>query len=204
MNLIYCIMVVSSLILILIVSPESAFPIMLGGAKNAIQLAMTLAAIYAIWLSVLDIMEKIGLNRLLNRMFRPITRKLFRGESDKALEYISMNFSANLLGMGGAATPLGIKAMEHMQDGSDRATDHMILFMIINCTSIQLLPATIIGLRSAAGSASASDIILPSLLATAVTTAIGIVLAKLCAIPSRKRAAEHPALNAPLKGASLQ
>lgn len=206
MNLVYFIMLFASLILVTVVSPESAYSIMLGGAKNAINLSVTLAAIYAIWLSVLDIMEKIGANRLIYKMFRPITKRLFKNENEKSMEYITMNFSANLLGMGGAATPLGIKAMESMQDGTDRATDNMILFMVINSTSIQLLPATIIGMRAAAGSAAASDIILPSLLATTITTAIGIILAKVFALPSKRKQAKNApnTIGQPLKGAALK
>jgi spore maturation protein A len=101
--------------------------------------------------------------------------------------------------MGGAATPLGIKAMECMQDGSEKATDNMILFMVINSTSIQLIPATIIGLRAAAGSNSASDIILPSLLATIISTVTGVILAKICAKFRRKeKKAEEQEPRAPL------
>lgn len=186
MNAIFFIMLTASLVLVTILSPEAAFSIMLGGAKSAITLAMTLCAIYAIWLSILEIMERIGLNKMLNKLFMPITKKLFKNESEKTMEYISLNFSANLLGMGSAATPLGIKAMEGMEDGSNKATDNAIMFMVINATSIQLLPATIIGLRSAAGSTAPSNIILPSLLATLVSTIFGVILAKLCAGIKRK------------------
>ncbi|MDE6189462.1 MAG: spore maturation protein [Clostridia bacterium] len=181
MNLVFAVMILVALVMLVIVSPESAFTIMIGGASSALKLAFTLIAIYAIWLSVLSLMDGIGLNKAMNKIFRPITKLLFKGESDLALEYITLNFSANLLGMGGAATPLGIKAMECMQDGSEKATDNMILFMVINSTSIQLIPATIIGLRAAAGSNSASDIILPSLLATIISTVTGVILAKICA-----------------------
>ena len=186
MNIVFTIMILASLVMLIVVSPESAFSIMISGASSALKLAFTLVAIYAIWLSVLSLMEGIGLNRMLNNLFRPITKRLFKGESDLALEYITLNFSANLLGMGGAATPLGIKAMECMQDGSERATDNMILFMVINSTSIQLLPATIIGLRSSAGSNSPSDIILPSLIATVISTVTGVALAKLLSCLSKK------------------
>lgn len=203
MNTMFFIMTVASLVLLAVVSPESAFPIMISGATNAVTLAVKLCAIYAIWLAVLDIMQKVGLNNMLNRLFSPITKKLFKGENDETCGYISLNFSANLLGMGSAATPLGIKAMERMQDGSDRATDNMILFMVINATSIQLLPATIIGLRSSYGSASASDIILPSLLATIISTVCGVILVKIISLPSSKRRqnAQPPT---PLKGASFK
>lgn len=199
MNFVFAIMILVALVMLIIVSPESAFSIMIGGASSALKLAFTLIAIYAIWLSVLSLMEGIGLNRAMNRLFRPITKRLFKGESDLAFEYITLNFSANLLGMGGAATPLGIKAMECMQDGSEKATDNMILFMVINSTSIQLIPATIIGLRAAAGSNSASDIILPSLLATIISTVTGVILAKICAKFRRKeKKAEEQEPRAPL------
>ena len=204
MNTMFFVMTVASLILVTVVSPDSAFSIMISGASNAISLALKLCAIYAIWLSVLDIMQKVGMSRALDRLFSPITKRLFKGEDEKTREFITLNFSANLLGMGSAATPLGIKAMEGMQDGSDKATDNMILFMVVNATSIQLLPATIIGLRSSYGSASASDIMLPSLIATAVSTVCGVLLAKAFSLTSKNRKKDAPALPQPLKGAKLK
>lgn len=204
MNTMFFVMTVASLILVTVVSPDSAFSIMISGASNAISLALKLCAIYAIWLSVLDIMQKVGMSRALDRLFSPITKRLFKGEDEKTREFITLNFSANLLGMGSAATPLGIKAMEGMQDCSDKATDNMILFMVVNATSIQLLPATIIGLRSSYGSASASDIILPSLIATAVSTVCGVLLAKAFSLTSKNRKKDAPALPQPLKGAKLK
>lgn len=204
MNTMFFVMTVASLILVTVVSPDSAFSIMISGASNAISLALKLCAIYAIWLSVLDIMQKVGMSRALDRLFSPITKRLFKGEDEKTREFITLNFSVNLLGMGSAATPLGIKAMEGMQDGSDKATDNMILFMVVNATSIQLLPATIIGLRSSYGSASASDIILPSLIATAVSTVCGVLLAKAFSLTSKNRKKDAPALPQPLKGAKLK
>ncbi len=204
MNTMFFIMTVASLVLLVVVSPDSAFSIMISGASGAIALAVKLCAIYAIWLSVLDIMQKVGMNKALDKLFSPLTRKLFKGEDEKTRQYITLNFSANLLGMGSAATPLGIKAMEGMQDGSDRATDNMILFMVINATSIQLLPATIIGLRASYGSASASDIILPSLLATLVSTVCGVILAKAFSLPSKRKEKKSLTVPEPLKGAKLK
>ena len=197
-------MTVASLVLLVVVSPDSAFSIMISGASGAIALAVKLCAIYAIWLSVLDIMQKVGMNKALDKLFSPLTRKLFKGEDEKTRQYITLNFSANLLGMGSAATPLGIKAMEGMQDGSDRATDNMILFMVINATSIQLPPATIIGLRASYGSASASDIILPSLLATLVSTVCGVILAKAFSLPPKRKEKKSLTVPEPLKGAKLK
>lgn len=173
MNVIFIVIVISSLILLCTTSPESAITVMLNGASGAIQLALKLTAIYAVWLSVLSIMEKTKITNGLYKICRPVCKRLFKGESDKAYEYISMNLATNLLGMGGAATPMGIKAVEEMSKGKSQASDNLILFTVINATSIQLLPMTIISLRAAAGSVNASNIIIPSLIATACTTLIG-------------------------------
>lgn len=178
MNAVFLVVGLISLLIISIVAPDSAFAVMINGASEAISLSVKLVAIYSIWLSLLNLAEECGVTRFLNKLCTPVTKRLFKGENEKACEYISMNLSANLLGIGGAATPMGIKAIEQMNDGSGKATPNMTLFVVINATSIQLFSGTIIGLRSAAGSASASDIILPSLIATAVSTLIGIILCK--------------------------
>lgn len=184
MNVIFFLLVISSLTVLAVTNPESAYTVMQNGASSGISLAFKLVTIYAIWLSVLDIMEKIGLNKTLHKIFSPLTRLLFKKEDSTTQELISMNFSANLLGMGGAATPLGIKAMERMNGENTIASDNSILFMVINATSIQLLPATIIGLRAQAGSESASDIILPSLIATTVATVVGVII---CIVLRKKK-----------------
>ena len=174
-------MVAAGLAYMTITAPQQAFTVMLDGASNAVELALSLFAVYAVWLSVLEIMDKTGISKAVNRLFSPLWRRIFRGEDEKSLEYISLNFSANLLGMGSAATPMGIKAMESMSRGREKASDNMILFLVFNATSIQLIPATVIGMRAASGSADAADIILPSLLATLISTLTGVLLAKLCA-----------------------
>ena len=93
---------------------------------------------------------------------------------------IALNMSANILGLGNASTPMGIKAMQALDDGSGKATFSMIMLLVVNATSIQLLPSTVIGLRSSAGSANPADIILPTIIATAITTICGISLVLFC------------------------
>lgn len=172
-------MITGSVIMLLVTDPNAALPSMIAGANSALTLCITMLSIYCVWLSVLKILERTKLTDKITKLLAPLTKRLFKGESDEARAYISMNLSANLFGMGGAATPMGIKAIESMQKRKDgKASDNMILFTVINCTSIQLFPATIIGLRLAGGSVSASDIILPSLLATAISTIVGIILCK--------------------------
>ena len=103
---------------------------------------------------------------------------------------IALNMSANMLGLGNAATPMGIKAMKRLDDGSGVATPAMIMLIVLNATSIQLLPSTVIGLRASAGSTSPSDIIFPTIVATFCTCALGISLVKLCQKLFKKRGAK--------------
>lgn len=176
MNVVFAFILTVCVSLLLFKDPNAALGGMLDGVSSAIAMSVGLVAVYAVWLSVLNVMEKVGLNRAIGKALKPLTKRLFPSENDEIRETISLNMSANLLGMGGAATPLGIKAINGMAKDSEKTNDSIALFVVINCTSIQLIPTTIIGLRAAAGSVNASDIILPSLIATAVSTLVGVGL----------------------------
>ncbi|MEG1508903.1 MAG: hypothetical protein RR454_00460 [Clostridia bacterium] len=162
------------MLFLIFTNPNNALALMLQGAENSISLCLKLCAVYCIWLSFLNLLQKTGLSKKLSRLLLPVTKKMFKGENDQTLELINMNFTANMLGLGGVATPLGIKAINSMQDGSNIATHNMVLFLIINVTSLQLLPTTIISLRTANQSANASDIILPTFISSFVITLIGV------------------------------
>ena len=157
-------------------SPDRVLPVLMDSMKSAVDYTLLLAAVYALWNGLFALLEATGLGKAISKALRPLTRKLFKGESDETYHYISMNFSANFLGMGGAATPLGIKVIESMKPDGNRASRNQSLFAVINCTSIQLIPATVIALRVSAGSMSAGDIILPSLIATILSTIVGVIL----------------------------
>lgn len=172
----------ASLVMLLITSPENAFGVMIDGASDAITLSIKLLAIYMVWLSVLRMMEASKLDKKLSKLLRPIVCKIFKGESEDTYDKICINLSANMLGMGGASTPAGIKAMNLMSDGSDRATDNMIMLLVINATSIQLIPATMIALRADAGAQNPADIILPTLISSGVATLVGALICKALSI----------------------
>ena len=177
MGAIFTVISVLSIMILIFVSPETALSSMLSGAEGAIRLAITLVAIYAVWLSLLKLIEQTGLSAKIARILRPLMVRLFPGESEKAYEAITLNMSANMLGLGGAATPAGIRAIEEMGcKTAEKATHNMCMFVVINCTSIQLLPATVIAMRVQAGSANASDIIIPALIATTISTLFGVFL----------------------------
>lgn len=166
----------------IIKSPESAFPTMIDGVGQAITLIIKLTAIYGVWLSVLDMATKTKLDKKLSKLLKPIARKIFKNESEEAYDWICINLSANMLSMGGVATPAGIKAMHAMEDGSARATDNMIMLLVINATSIQLIPATVVAMRASHGSQSASDIIIPTLVSSGIATLCGMIICKVLSL----------------------
>ena len=182
MNVAFLIISAISVVLMIARAPEAAFPTMIDGVTHAIELSIKLCAIYAVWLSVLKMVEATSLDKKLSKLLRPIVRKIFKNESDEAYDYISINLAANMFGMGGVATPAGIKAMSAMSDGSDRASDNMIMLLVINATSIQLIPATVIAMRAGANSQSASDIILPTLISSAIATLVGAIMCKVLSL----------------------
>lgn len=166
----------------------------LQGAENAITIAIGLAGILALWMGLLRIADEAGLTRKLASLLRPALSRLFPEvpRDHAALDSMALNVSANMLGLGNAATPLGLRAMEQLQtlNGNPRvATDAMILFLVINTSSVQLIPATVIALRAANGAPAPTDVVGPTLLATTVSTVVGILAAKWLARLSRGPAA---------------
>jgi spore maturation protein A len=156
----------------------------LDGSKDAALLCLGLIGAYALWLGTLNIAHEAGLVSSIARRMRGLIRRLFPGvpPGSAASGFITLNIVANMLGMGNAATPFGLKAMKEMQElnpDKSRATDAMCMFLVINASSVQLLPLTVIALRSAAGSAAPAEIVLTSLLATTVTTSVGIAAARI-------------------------
>ena len=177
MNIVFTLLFISSCIYMLVTNPTDIFPSMIEGVSGAINLVIKLIAIYSIWLSVLKMAEQTQLDKKLSRLLKPVVKKLFKGENDDAYKWISINLASNMLGMGGASTPAGIKAMENMQKG-DKATNNMDLLVVINATSIQLIPATIIAIRASWNSANPSSIILSTLISSTIATEVGVILCK--------------------------
>ena len=153
----------------------------LEGAGNAVTLAIGLIGVMSLWLGLLKIAEKSGLVDKLARAARPIFRPLFRDVPDghPAVSAMLLNIAANMLGLGNAATPFGIKAMEELEKLNPHpgtATNAQALFVAINTA---LVPTTVIALRAAAHSSDPAGILLPTLAATACSLTVGIVSAKL-------------------------
>jgi spore maturation protein A len=170
MNAIFCTIFILSAIILCVTNANLFMSAMLAGAQNTISCVITLFCVYTVWMGISAVAEDSGLNRGVAKLIMPLTKKLFKTSDELAAENISLNLTCNLLGLGGAATPFGVKAIQRLEDGHN--TFAQMLLFIINATSIQILPTTVIALRAAEGSVSPSDIILPSLLTTAVSTCL--------------------------------
>jgi spore maturation protein A len=154
------------------------------GAAAAVTLAIGLVGVMSLWLGLLRIAEKSGLVEKLARAARPVFRPLFPGVPDghPAISAMLLNIAANMLGLGNAATPFGIKAMEELEKLNPTpgtATNAQVLFLAINTASIQLVPTTVIALRASAHSSDPAGILIPTLCATACALTVAVVLAKL-------------------------
>ena len=153
-------------------------------AKTAVEISLGLIGIMALWLGIMRVAEKSGLVQQLSRALAPVMRFIFPEvpRDHPAMGAIVMNIAANMLGLANAATPLGIKAMEELQELNpvkDSATNAMVMLMAINTASVQLIPATVIGLMAAAGSTNPTAVIAPTLIVTAGSLVVAIVVCRL-------------------------
>ena len=154
------------------------------GAAAAVELCLSMAGIMCLWNGVMAVMRSCGLTEGLSRLFRPVLGRLLPKacRDEETLSALSGNVSANLLGLGNAATPLGIKAAQRMAAGcGGRASDELCLLVVLNTASLQLLPTTVAGVRSALGAENAFDILPAVWLASVISVAAGLLAAKLLA-----------------------
>ena len=162
----------------------------MDGAASAVELSLSMAGILCLWSGVMEIMNVCGLSKGMSRVFRPLLRRLMPEASrdPETLSALSANVSANLLGLGNAATPLGIQAARRMARGcGGTASDELCLLVVLNTASIQLLPATIASVRSASGAEAPFDILPAVWLASALSVTVGILVAKLLSVVGRRR-----------------
>ena len=147
----------------------------LQGAGDGVQTAFSLCASLSVFGGLMGILQGCGAEKGLMRMLKKPLNRLLGKMPEEALGYVTMNLSANMLG--NAATPAGIKAAKILAEG-ERASNALCMFLVINTSSVQLLPATVISMRAVMGAANPEAVILPGLLSTAFSTAVGILLCK--------------------------
>ena len=152
----------------------------MAGAQSAIDLSVSMAGMLCLWSGIMEVMNVCGLSRGLARAFRPLLRRLLPDASrdEETLAAISANVSANLLGLGNAATPLGIRAARRMARGCEGvASDELCLLVVLNTASIQLLPTTIASVRAAAGCRTPVDVLPAVWFASVRSVAAGLLTA---------------------------
>jgi spore maturation protein A len=171
---------------------EAAFKM----AETAVSIAIGLIGVMSLWLGLMRIAEKAGMIEFLARLLKPIFRRLFPEVPDghPALGSILLNISASWLGLGNAATPMGLKAMEQLQElnpQKDTASNSQVTFLAINTASITLLPTTIIAVRVSAGSANPAEIIGTTIFASGCATIVAIIASRLLQRVGRGKELKH-------------
>ncbi len=156
-------------------------PLIFDSSKKAITLIYEMMPLMILWTGILKIAELSGLLDKVALFIKPLLLKLLPGlrNNHKAIAYISSNIAANAIGLGSAATPFGLKAMEEMQKSNNKkneATSEMITFLVLNTSGVTIIPTTVIALRLAFGSNNPTEIIITSLLATILSTIAGLGL----------------------------
>ena len=156
----------------------------INSADSTVSMIIGLVGLMCFWCGVMKVAEKSGFTNKLAKVLRPILRIIFKeaAKDEKALGAIVMNITANMMGLGNAATPFGIKAMQEMDRLNKEkgvASNDMSLFLVLNAACIQLVPSTVISIRAAVGSSNPGAIILPAVLASTFAAITGVVLCKL-------------------------
>lgn len=155
-----------------------------SSSKNAFEIALGLTGLLSLWMGIMKIGERSGMIQALSRWLSPVFCRLFPDipKGHPAMGSIFMNLSANMLGLDNAATPLGLKAMKELQElnpKKDTATNPMIMFLVINTSGLILIPVSIMMYRAQMGAAQPTDIFIPTLLSTAISTTVGILTVSL-------------------------
>lgn len=152
--------------------------------KTAVELSMSMLGTICLWNGIMEIASKTSIIKQLNKILNPIIKKLFPDikKEDKAHKEITMNIIANIMGLGNAATPLGLKAMQSMQKQNkekDKLTNSMAIFIVLNTASIQIIPTTVIAIRSSLQSTNPVGMIIPVWIATICAAIAAIIASKI-------------------------
>ena len=176
MSKIWLVIIISSLVASAVIAPASVVGTMMEAAKSGVTMSIEFVGIYAVWMGIMQVMDDCKLSNKLSKALSKPVQYVFGRTDEETEKNICLNIASNIIGIGSAATPYGIKAMKGLDKGHKKATRAMIMLVVINSTGIQLLPTTVIGMRALAGSASPSCILWPTIVATFVPTILGILL----------------------------
>lgn len=159
---------------------------MIEGADSAVSLSISLAGSYMLWMGLMRIAERAGLVEKLARLMKKPLRHLLP-DAGEAMAPITLNLAANFFGLGNAATPFGLEAMRLLKRDQSIATNDMCMFIALNASAIELLPTTVIAIRTACGSSDPYSVVLPTLAASIVAAVVAVVACKLLSNRERGR-----------------
>ncbi len=198
MNILFTFVFVLCCFFLLCRNPDGFLAAMLEGGGKAASTCLALVATYSVWMGLMRLWEDSGVARGVARLVKPLAKKILKTEDEEALKNASMNLSVNLLGIGGAGTPYGV-ATARLLDKTENAEYSSAMFFVLNATSLQLLPASIVAVRAAMESANPTNIILPTLLTTLFSTLVGVLLVRLFVRSAGKEQGKAPAFSYPNK-----
>jgi len=182
MNVLWLIMICVSIVFAIFTGHLEAFTkAIFDGAKSAVEVSLYLLGIVSVWLGITRILEDSGLIHRIAHLFRPLIRRLFKNipGDHPSITAITLNVLANLFGLGNAATPLGIQAMQDLDalnGEKGTITPEMMTFIVINTASIQLIPFSVIGILAGYGHRNPAAIVLPVLIATTISTLTALLV----------------------------
>ena len=178
MNILFAIIFIISNAVLLCLAPDAFLSTLLDATSKSATLCISLIATYSVWLGLMRVWEDSGVSRQISKLLKPMAKRLFVTKDEQTLNAICMNMSVNMLGISGAGTPYGVKSATLLDKTPSAERDSCMLF-VLNATSLQLIPTSMIGLRTALGSVNPSAVILPTLITTLFSTVLGVLLVKL-------------------------
>ena len=201
MNVLFFLVFTTTALFFLCTNPDALLAVMLDGASTAGTLSLSLVSTYAVWMGLIRVWEDSGVSQGIARLVKPVAKRLLKTDDEETLSVVSMNLSVNLLGISGAATPYGIRGAR-LLDKSKHAEFSSAVFFVLNATSLQILPTSIVAVRTALKSTAPYDVILPTFLTTTFSTVLAVSLVFLLLRP-KKASKPDPffAKNIKMKGA---
>ncbi len=184
MNVLFFFVFTTTALFFLCTNPDKLLAVMLDGASTAATLSLSLVSTYAVWMGLIRLWEDSGVSQAIARLVKPVAKRLLKTDDEETLSVVSMNLSVNLLGISGAATPYGIRGAR-LLDKSTHAEFSSAVFFVLNATSLQVLPTSIVAVRTALKSTAPYDVILPTLITTTFSTVLGVSLVFLLLRPKK-------------------
>ena len=179
-NIVWFILVIGGLVFYFITGSVDMSEVILNTSYDTLDMIKSIGPLIVLWCGVMNIAEKSGLLLKFSKILTPLLKKLMPSvKNDKAFLYISSNIAANMLGLGSVATPAGLKAMKELDKDNKEskiASDGMITFLVLNTSGVTIIPMSVIALRMGYGSIDPSKVIIPSIIATLVSSFCGLLL----------------------------